>query len=614
MGQELSQALKQYFGYDRFRPQQEEIVRTILAGRDVLAVMPTGAGKSVCYQLPALLLEGITLVISPLISLMQDQVKALLQAGIRAAWLNSTLTPRQQQLALERAAQGAYQIIYVAPERLALPAFRRFAQNAPISLVTVDEAHCISQWGHDFRPSYLEIQDFLAALPRRPVVTAFTATATQAVRQDIVRSLGLRNPQTFVTGFDRPNLYFEVQQPSNRNQAVLDTLARFPGRSGIIYCLTRKNVESLCELLQEKGFSATRYHAGLDPQERQENQEDFLYDQKQIMVATNAFGMGIDKSNVSFVIHCGMPGNPEGYYQEAGRAGRDGGPAQCILLFQQKDIATNRYFIEHSEGEDPALTPEQAEALRKQDLKRLRQMSSYCTAPGCLRKKLLGYFGEQAPDRCGNCSNCLSGQPPEDATALGRQFVLCIALLARENRAFGAEAIIKILRGVDDPALEWLRPRRLDCFGALSAQPAKKLRQVSTALIDQGYVRQTEGQRPVLELTEQAPGLVTKSAHLWIKSLPDRRKARASLPRGEADGALLVKLKEVRSALARQAGVPAFMIFSDATLQDMCRLVPRTREEFLEVKGVGNVKAQRYGKAFLAVLSQWEGPEQAEGR
>ncbi len=608
------QVLQEYFGYDAFRPGQGELIDALLAGRDAFGVMPTGGGKSLCYQVPALLLPGVTVVVSPLISLMQDQVTALKKAGVAAAYLNSALTQAQIDQVCRRLLAGEYRLLYVAPERLLADRFLAVVQRLDIAMVAVDEAHCISQWGQDFRPSYLEIQDFLASLPRRPVVTAFTATATQAVRQDIVRSLGLRNPQTFVTGFDRPNLYFEVQQPSNRNQAVLDTLARFPGRSGIIYCLTRKNVESLCELLQEKGFFATRYHAGLDPQERQENQEDFLYDQKQIMVATNAFGMGIDKSNVSFVIHCGMPGNPESYYQEAGRAGRDGGPAQCILLFQQKDIATNRYFIEHSEGDDPALTPEQAEALRKQSLHRLRQMSSYCTAPGCLRKKLLGYFGEQAPDRCGNCSNCLSGQPPEDATALGRQFILCIALLARENRAFGAEAIIKILRGVDDPALEWLRPRRLDCFGSLSAQPAKKLRQVSAALIDQGYVRQTEGQWPVLELTEQAPGLVTKSDHLWIKPLPDRRKARAALPRGEADGALLVKLKEVRSALARQAGVPAFMIFSDATLQDMCRLVPRTREEFLEVKGVGNVKAQRYGKAFLAVLSQWEGPEQAEGR
>lgn len=612
MPQPLNQALKHYFGYDQFRPHQEPIIQAILSGRDVLAVMPTGAGKSICYQLPGLLLDGVTLVISPLISLMQDQVRALLQAGIRAAWINSTLTPRQQQLALERAAQGAYQIIYVAPERLALPAFRRFAQSARIALVTVDEAHCISQWGHDFRPSYLEIADFLHALPRRPVVTAFTATATQTVRKDIIRALALQDPQTFVTSFDRPNLYFEVQEPGDRKAAVLETLARFPNRSGIVYCLTRKEVETVHQLLVEHGFPATRYHAGLDLEERRRNQEDFLYDRKPIMVATNAFGMGIDKSNVSFVLHCGMPSSPESYYQEAGRAGRDGSPAQCILLYQPRDLATNRFLIEHNEGADSGLTPEQAKQLQQQDLKRLRQMASYCTAPGCLRKKLLVYFGQQAPDRCGNCSNCLHGQPPEDVSQAGRQFVLCIALLARENRAFGAQAIIKILRGSEDPALAWLRPRRLECFGALSGVPVRKLSRISAALIDQGFLCQSEGERPVLELTPKAPSLICGSTQLWLKALPDRKARTASLPQGPVDSALLDQLKQVRTALARRAGVPAFLIFSDATLREMSRTVPRNRQEFLQVKGVGSVKAERYGDAFLAVLSQWAPGESNE--
>ncbi|MCD8381495.1 MAG: DNA helicase RecQ [Clostridiales bacterium] len=601
------QALKQYFGYDRFRPYQEQVVRAILSRRDVLAVMPTGAGKSVCYQLPAVMLEGVTLVISPLISLMQDQVQALIQSGIRAAWLNSTLTPRQQQLALERAGQGAYQIIYVAPERLNLPAFRRFAQQAPISLVTVDEAHCISQWGHDFRPSYLEIADFLASLPHRPPVAAFTATATQSVREDIIRSLGLQEPLCFVSGFDRPNLYFEVRESSHRDQDVLETLARFPDRSGIIYCLSRKKVEELCQLLCDNGYPATRYHAGLDPQERRQNQEDFLYDRRTVMVATNAFGMGIDKSNVGFVIHCGMPGNPESYYQEAGRAGRDGSPAQCILLFQRRDIATNRYFIEHGE-ERSDLTPEQSRQLRQHDLQRLQKMVHYCTTPGCLRHTLLSYFGEQSPERCGNCSNCLGGQAPEDATAEGRQFVFCVALLSREGRAFGSAAIIKILLGTEDPAIDWLRPQRLECWGALAGSSPAKLRRVAAALEDQGFLRRTEGERPVLELTPLAPSLVSGKAHLIIKAQTTKKERRQAQARasGSSDSPLFPVLREVRARLAKAESVPAFIIFNDATLRELCRVQPRNRTEFLQVKGVGEKKAEKYAAPFLEVIRTYQ--------
>ncbi|MCD7946604.1 MAG: DNA helicase RecQ [Clostridiales bacterium] len=601
------QALKQYFGYDRFRPYQEKVVRAILRRRDVLAVMPTGAGKSVCYQLPAVMLEGVTLVISPLISLMQDQVQALIQSGIRAAWINSTLTPRQQQLALERAAQGAYQIIYVAPERLSLPAFRRFAQQIPIALVTVDEAHCISQWGHDFRPSYLEIADFLDCLPQRPPVAAFTATATQSVREDIIRSLGLQDPLTFVSGFDRPNLYFEVRESSHRDQDVLETLARFPDRSGIIYCLSRKKVEELCQLLCDNGYHATRYHAGLDPQERRQNQEDFLYDRRTVMVATNAFGMGIDKSNVGIVIHCGMPGSLESYYQEAGRAGRDGSPAQCILLFQRRDIATNRYFIEQGD-ERGDLTPEQSRLLKQHDLQRLQQMVRYCSTPGCLRHALLSYFGEQSPDRCGNCSNCLGGQAPEDVTAEGRQFVYCVALLSREGRAFGSKTIINILLGTEDPSIDWLRPRRLDCWGALAGTSPARLRRVAAALEDQGFLRRTGGERPVLELTRLAPSLVSGKARLTIKAQTTKKERRQiqAQASGGPDSPLFPVLREVRTRLAKAESVPAFIIFNDATLRELCRVQPRNREEFLQVKGVGAKKAERYAAPFLEAIRTYQ--------
>ena len=437
------EVLRRYFGYTAFRNGQETIVDALLAGRDALCVMPTGAGKSICYQIPALLLPGVTLVISPLISLMQDQVESLTQAGVRAAYLNSTLTPAQYARALRNMAEGAYKIVYVAPERLSTEGFRAVCEKLPISLVAVDEAHCVSQWGQDFRPDYLRIAAFVESLGSRPVVGAFTATATKAVRADMASLLALQDPVCVTTGFDRPNLYFSVQTPHSKPLALLELLEARRDRCGIVYCATRKAVEEVEALLRDKGFSATRYHAGLSEAERRRNQEDFVFDRKSVMVATNAFGMGIDKSNVSFVIHYNMPKNIESYYQEAGRAGRDGSPADCILLYSPQDVRTNRFLIENSEP-NPELDAETQEAVQKREYERLRQMTFYCTTTDCLRAFILRYFGEQTAEYCGNCSSCAAGSAVVDASVPAQQVLSCVA---RTGQRFGRGMISDILRG-----------------------------------------------------------------------------------------------------------------------------------------------------------------------
>ncbi len=402
------EALRHYFGHTSFREGQDVIIDALLDGRDAMAVMPTGAGKSMCFQIPALISEGVTLVISPLISLMKDQVLSLVQMGAPAAYLNSSLTPAQQREALRRASEGRYKIIYVAPERLNTPEFLHFALHADISLIAVDEAHCVSQWGQDFRPSYLRIAEFIARLPHRPPVGAFTATATPRVKEDILELLSLRNPKTVVTGFDRPNLRFSVRKMPTvreRDEELVRIIREHPGDSGIVYCATRKSVEDVCQLLSDYGISATRYHAGLSDDERRCNQDDFRFDRAQVMVATNAFGMGIDKSNVHYVIHYNMPKDLESYYQEAGRAGRDGAEAECILLYNGRDVHTARFLIEHSETRYEINEDERAHLIER-DLERLKQMTFYASANKCLRKFILNYFGEHAPQHCMNCSYC----------------------------------------------------------------------------------------------------------------------------------------------------------------------------------------------------------------
>mgnify|MGYP001146586656 FL=1 len=412
----INQTLKQYFGYDSLRTGQEELINGILAGHDVLGIMPTGAGKSLCYQLPALMLKGITLVISPLISLMSDQVKALNQAGVHAAYINSSLTENQIRIALSYASQGRYKIIYVAPERLNTPRFLDFACNADISMLTVDEAHCISQWGQDFRPSYLEIAGFLTRLPRRPIVSAFTATATERVKNDIVASLGLNNPVTMVTGFDRPNLFFRVvtrRGGSQKDNSIINYVKKHEDESGIIYCATKKNVDKLYTLLNEQGISAGRYHAGLSNDERKQNQEDFTYDRIRVMVATNAFGMGIDKSNVRYVLHYNMPQSLEYYYQEAGRAGRDGEEAECVLFFSKQDIMINKFLLQNKASAGDVASDMQKTA---NDRRKLQQMINYCETDKCLREFILSYFGDTTPCICNKCSNCVVVEDEEEET------------------------------------------------------------------------------------------------------------------------------------------------------------------------------------------------------
>ena len=595
--------LRQYYGYEAFRSGQAELIEAILAGRDVFGIMPTGAGKSICYQVPALMLPGITLVISPLISLMKDQVTALNQIGVHAAYLNSSLTPGQYRKALELARGGRYKIIYVAPERLMTDGFLDFALHTELSLVSVDEAHCVSQWGQDFRPSYLKIVDFLHSLARRPVVAAFTATATRQVRDDIVRILELDRPVALTTGFDRKNLFFGVRQPRDKMGEVLKLLSEHRGESGIIYCATRKSVEEVCDRLIREGIKATRYHAGLSDEERTKNQEDFIYDAQPVMVATNAFGMGIDKSNVRYVIHYNMPKNMESYYQEAGRAGRDGVPADCILLYGGQDVVTNQYFIEHAR-ENEELSDRELEIVKEQDRERLKKMTFYCFTEDCLRGYMLRYFGEQAAGSCGNCSNCIGEFTELDVTDTALAMMKCVY---ESGSRFGAQAILDCLRGSSSQKIRRFGLDKNPCYGCCKDVTIHRLRQILNRLYVLEYLRQEGEPYPILAMTQKGRESVLGDVPIRVtiqipteKLVQQRRKKGAGYtPAAEADEGLFAGLKRLRLALARENGVPPYIIFSDRTLTDMCRKLPRTKEEMLQVTGVGEVKFERFGEKFL---------------
>lgn len=595
--------LKTYFGYSEFRYGQKELITNLINGTDCVGIMPTGAGKSICYQIPAILMDGITLVISPLISLMKDQVHALLEAGIPAAYINSSLTPAQQYKVIQNAKQYKYKLIYVAPERLELDFFQEFAASTNISFVSIDEAHCVSQWGQDFRPSYLKIAQFIQSIPKRPIIGAFTATATREVKDDIISLLALQKPFVMTTGFDRKNLYFEVQKPVDKFTALERFLERNPNKTGIIYCTTRKGVEDVCDRLILQGYRATRYHAGLSDKERKINQEEFQFDKVQIMVATNAFGMGIDKSNISYVIHFNMPKNIESYYQEAGRAGRDGEPAQCILLYSKQDVSTNLFLIE-KDKENEELDPITRHEVLEKDRDRLKQMTYYCTTTDCLRAHMLRYFGEQSPNFCGNCSNCNANSKEIDITVEAQKIMSCII---RAGERFGMLTIIDILRGSKNEKIRNSHLDTLTTYGIMESVPKEYIRQVIEFLLVQSYIQATTDGYQVLKIQPKAYAVLRgqQSLHMRVLQQPDNMESSVPTSYVEIDEELFQQLKALRAKIAKVQSVPAFVIFTDAALRDMCIKLPQNLKSFLEVNGVGQTKANRYGERFIKLIQAY---------
>ncbi len=597
------QVLKQVFGYTGFRTGQETLVDGVLNGRDVFGIMPTGGGKSICYQVPALMLPGITLVISPLISLMQDQVLALKASGVPAAYINSSLTEAQLKLVYRNLQSGRYKIVYVAPERLDSNSFLSIVSRLQISFLAVDEAHCISQWGQDFRPSYLRIVSFIQALSQRPVVGAFTATATPRVREDVERLLDLRDPVRVVTGFDRPNLFFDVLHPSSKQNALMQLLSTRRQQSGIVYCATRKTVETVCQLLQDKGYGATRYHAGLEEQERIQNQEDFIHDRSPIMVATNAFGMGIDKSNVSFVVHYNMPKSMEAYYQEAGRAGRDGTAAECILLFGSKDVATALFFI-NSPTENEELDPQTRERVRQEDLKRLAAMSAYCKTKNCLRSYILEYFGQNHAGKCGNCGNCERQYELQDVTRQAQMLLSCVKRIRdRLGYPVGRGMVANVLIGSRERKLLQLKLDQLSTYGLMKDSAKAWIYELAEHLEAEGYL-QTELAHKTLLLTPKAARVLYQgeTVQMLVKKQEPAVRSLAAGTDETADPELYELLRNLRAAIATQNNVAAYIVFSNATLQDMAKKKPVNLTQFKRVSGVGALKAEWYSEEFTKAI------------
>ena len=599
------QLLQTYFGYTSFRPAQEAPVASLLQNEDVVAIMPTGAGKSICFQIPALCKSGISIVFSPLISLMKDQVDSLVDQNIPAALINSTLTQTEFNKTMYEVRSGKIKLLYIAPERLGSNFFCNVLRSMPISQVIVDEAHCISQWGHDFRPSYRLIGDWLSSLPKRPVVGAFTATATKAVENDIKKLLGLENANVYVTGFDRPNLSFSVVRTPKRMDYIVDYVRRHSNENGIIYCSTRKDVERVYDNLTRAGIQTGYYHAGLSDEMRQDMQNKYAFDQLQVMVATNAFGMGIDKSNVRYVLHYQMPRNMESYYQEAGRAGRDGAPAECILLYSGQDVRVHKYLIEQGH-----LEPQREQV----ELRKLQSMIDYCFCSTCLRKYMLAYFGEIVPWlECSNCSSCNTKGERVNVTKEAK--AIFRAIIATEER-YGASMISSIVRGERTDRITRSRLDALSVFGYLSDIGDKEIKGLIQQFVASGYLRSSTGKYPILSVTAGAEEVL--AGHKEVEEIrqevivPSRKtKKSASISRSEVprsgSGGLFEHLRQHRKQLASQLGVPPYIIFPDTVLIDLANVRPSTLGEFGNIKGVGEAKLKKYGLSFLEVIEQYKG-------
>lgn len=619
------EVLQKYFGHKMFRGGQEQLVDRILSGGDCLGVMPTGAGKSVCFQVPALMMSGTTIVISPLISLMQDQVSSLAQNGIDAACINSTISSAEYFAVCQMAEAGQLKLLYVAPERLETEGFISLCSRLEIPLVAVDEAHCVSHWGQDFRPSYLKIREFVRGLKKRPIVAAFTATATDVVKDDIIRLLELREPLSLTTGFDRPNLYFEVREPDDKATDLLDILSERSG-STIVYCSTRKNVEKVTEILTRNGIAAGGYHAGMSKEERARIQDDFIFDRLEVIVATNAFGMGIDKSNVSLVVHYNMPKDLESYYQEAGRAGRDGSAARCIMLYGYEDVKLAEFMI-NAGHEDENIPPKERGELIARDYKRLRKMQSFAKTRGCLRRFILDYFGEETSGRggsgancagsagCANCSNCVKGFETADVTVEAQKILSCIFRLKQRNFPLGRSNVAKILLGSEDKKLSDWGMTSLSTYGIMRGENSGRLREIMDQLEADGYF-EVSGEHRVCVLTPKADEFIRSKQRLIMHFSKKTAKKSENTPapskkllvradEQHQNPELFERLRELRKKQAAALGVPPYVVFSDTSLWSMCAILPRSQAEFLTVNGVGARKAERYGRTFIAEIEQY---------